>query len=493
MNARRARLAAPAVASGAVALVAAAALAAHLGPRYDELHTLSHLGHRTPGELWRSYREARDTLPPSGYLLAWGWARAVGTDLGDARALIVVSWATAAAALSLLVRRAGPWPALLAGLAPSATALLYLGAFARPYAPALAAAALGTLAWQRAGEVDRAGPWVAASAVGFAVATALHYLVAPVALCATGASLASGWPSSRRSPRALAPSLGSLLPLVVSIPLYAQASADQGRLERSVRPLDLVVFWPSVLRPALVVAVAAVLVAAVAWAAGRRGTPSGLRRSSGLGSELVWFGLAVVLLVPVSGVVAMALTSGTYVHRYGVGSLIGLAVLVAAAASWLVDRAGQRGRVLGPALGVLGVLAVVVASRSIATSFVSADAVDALPARLGLATSGGDDAIVLVLDEYDAALLRWSGDAGLDRRLVLVGPTTIAGAAGEGGADPLEAPGVGRIEAVGDPGEVQALLAAHPGWSARLLAEAGYVRPGVDRVLGRYEVLPPGP
>ncbi|MCB1039307.1 MAG: hypothetical protein KDA94_07255, partial [Acidimicrobiales bacterium] len=475
-----------AAASGALALVSAGFLAVHLAPRYDELHTLSHLGDEDLGALWRSYRQARDTLPPSGYVVSWLWATVFGSSLLAARSLVVVSWGVAAATLSVTCRRAGPWAAFVAGLVPSATSLLYLGAFARPYAPALAAAALGVASWHRSGEVDRRGRWLAASAASFAVAASLHYLVAAVALgCAVASVVVVPAGGRRWSPRATWPVVGAVLPLVASAPLYRRAAADQGRLARSVRSLDVVAFWPSVLRPMVIPVTLGVAVTLLVAVVGRRRRPAPGSPRAALDRELLVLAMAVVVLAPVGAVVAMAMASGTYVHRYGVGALVGASLLAAAG----VATATRSDRRCGPVLAGSAVLAVAVATSSIAGSWLSASTADALPRSLGLDREPG--AVVLVLDEYELLLLRRVAVADGPVDLVLAGRRTVADAPPAVDPDAVlrDAAAEGRsVLVVGDQHQVQALLRSQRGWRAQRIAETSYRRPGVDRVVGTYRL-----
>lgn len=474
---------APVGASVAVAVVAASTLALRLAPRYDEMHTLSHLGDADLGALWSSYRATRDTLPPAGYVVPWLWAKVLGDGILAARVPVVLSWGVAAGALSLLTRRAGPWPSFLARVGPSATGLLYLGAFARPYAPALAALALGVLCWQRSGEVERRGWWLTGGGVAFALASSLHHLTATVPFAV---AVATVWGPGRARPirsRAVAPLAGGVAPVVASLPLVSRAVEDQGRLDRSVRTIDPLAFWPSTLRPALIVVVGTVVVALVAVARSRRahsqrGLDGGRGPDApGLSPELVWAGWLVVVATPVLTVVAMTLTSGVYVHRYAMGAVIGAAILVAALSTSMVDASPSTGPIFG-ALAVVGVILVV---AQLCGSFLGAGAARQLPEALAL--DGRGSGPVVVLDEYDLRLLRTYGDEALAGRMVLGAPATIADSPEPVDVDALLSVADGPVDVVGDAGQVREVLEDQPGWRGEEVGSVTYVRPGVDRLL----------
>ncbi len=479
----------PAVASSGVALVVAGYLASHLGPRYDEFHTLSHLDDADPGALWRSYREARDTLPPTGYVLHWVWAKAVGSSLIATRIPSVLSWAAAAGSLSLITRRAGRWPSFVAGLFPTMTALGYLGFFARPYAAAFAALAGGVLAWQRSAEVCCRRRWLTIAFAAFSLASSLHYLTASVPLCL---AVATAWPIARgERPRAdarfVVPAAAAILPLIVSAPLFADAAADQGRLDRSVSPLDAPAFWPSTARPALpaIVTGIAVVIAVIARSRSAGGHPRSTW--SQLDADTVRSAALMIVVVPVVSVLAMLATSGVYVHRYAVGALIGASILAAWALTWVLGFEHRS----GPAFGVLALIGVALATTGIAGSMIDLSTSQSLSEELALGGSG--DGPIVVLDEYDFLLLKMYGDDAVAQRILLGAPATVATSPtpvtmSEVLAD--DSPGR-QIEVVGDTEHLLLFLDGNPGWTAVLQAETTYVRPGTDRVLGAYLLVPP--
>lgn len=496
-----------AAASAAVAMLAAGYLAARNAARFDELHTLAYARADDLDDLWRSYRHVRDTLPPSGYLAAWLWAQVAGTGLLAARIPVVVAWGAAAGGLTVLARRAGPWASFAAGVVPTATALVFLGAFARPYAPAFAAFVLALVCWERAGDPSAAGGWWATGCGALmALACALHYATAAAAVVVGAIALVTGTDRARGRVRTVVPVVGGLAPVLASAALLPAAVRDQGRLPRSVSPLDAVRFWPSTLTPGwlaftvLALAGAAVVIVVVrrpasgpdrtASSAGRSGpagSPPALRR------ELVWLGWGLVVVVPVAVVAAMYVTSGTYVHRYGVAALAGLALLVAQ----VVARAGRWHRLVAPALALVLLVGVAAATVDTARGMVSVRAARRLSTDLGLIDGGrgaAPDDEVVVLDEYDLLLLQtYAPDAVADRLVLGVEPVVAGtGPVVDVAARVARAPKgpADGFEVVGSRAEVDALVPAGGPWRATVLDETSYVRPGVARELVRARVAP---
>lgn len=495
MTSARARLLLPALASAAVATAVAAALAWALAPRYDELHTLSHLDHPDLRSLATSYRRNRDTLPIAGYALFWSWARVAGSGLLAARVPVVASWGILAGSLSIVTRRIGPWASLVAGIVPSATALVFLGAFARPYAPALAATAVGLVAWQRAGEVDRAWPWLGLAVVAFGLGGALHTALAVVPPVVAGLTW---WPpgAPRRRGRAAAAVLGAALPLLLGARSVSAAVRDQGRLPRSAGPSDALAFWPSALRPALPVLVVGGLLAAACRL--RRGRPTASDHPTARPPDrsLRRLGLALAILVPPATVLAMALTSGVYVHRYAMGALLGAGLLSAGGVGWCERSAPGWSRRIGPAFAVLALAAAAAASVATRHSMVATPRVEALAHELA-----AEGRTVFVRDEYDAALLRWGSladprsaswaDIGAARAFapVDVAPTIAGSAPSASLADLLADPRRSTVDLVVPAGEVGAVLdEVGPDWHAEAVATVSYERPGGRRTLVRLVI-----
>ena len=470
----------PVAASSLVALVAAAFLAQHLAPRYDEFHTLAYLQDSSFRSFWDAYRDAGDTLPPAAYGYSWLWSRVLGTSILAVRVPTVVAWAVTAGAVAALTRRAGAWASFTAGLIPTATSLVFLGSFARPYASALACAALGLWAWERAGRAVRPRPWLIACGLLFAASSMLHYATAAVGVIVALVALLGGSEVPHRLGRTLAPAVGGVMPVLLSAWLIPQAASDQGRLDRSVRALDAVSFWPSALRSGLLPLAAAGLLAVMVllWPGDHRRR----MRQRSLDRELVRSGWVLMLVVPAVTVAAMAVTSGIYVHRYAMGALLGAAIVVAEG----LGRASRRWSWAGVVGGVAVILACVLAVRSTTADMVSASDVESLRTELAL-TAGGPP--VVVIDEYDYLLLRHAGGAG---SLALGTDPVVAHSPAAVDLDAALAASDGDpIEVVGSPGAVEALVRRSAGWTATPLGEATYVRPEVPMVLVHARLVPP--
>ena len=452
---------------GLFTFLLAAFLAVRLGPRLDEFHTLAQVRQPSIGALWRSYRDAHDTLPPAGYLAAWLWTRVAGTTLVGVRMLSALSWGLAAAGSAMLVRGSSRLGMVVAGLVPSATALVYLGMFARPYAVGLAAVVWGAFAWQQGlAEPTRVGRWVASAGL-FALACSQHYL-----LGAVPAVLGIVWALDRRGQRrgsGLAPGVAVLVgftPLAASLLLVPRAVADQGRLPWSVRWSDAVVFWPS----ALTSAAPFVLVVGVCLAlAGRRPEP---RPADLVGRASV----AIAVLVPPLAVGAMALTSGVYLHRYAAGALVGGSVW----AGWRSAGTAARRPVLAPILAIALVLAMGVQVRKVDRTNISMAQTRSLAHRLALDGPGGGE--VLVVQEYEFQMLYTYGPTSLRGRLHLATTNAIPGS-----PEPTDLSSLLQrhrsVVVVGDAQEVGRVLDARAGVDSVVTAEATYPRPLVPRVL----------
>lgn len=479
-------------ASFVVAGGSAGLLAVRNAPRFDELHTLAYARQDGLGEVWTAYRQVRDTLPPTAYVLAWLWAQVAGTGLIATRLPSVLAWGVAAAALSALARRAGPWAAFVAGIVPTATALVFLGAFARPYAVAFAALASALVCWERAGDPAAAGRWWLAGCAGFcAVASILHYAMAAPTLVVGLVALATGTDRARRRERVIAPVVGGLVPVLASAALLPAAIRDQGRLPRSVSALDAVRFWPSTLlpaRPVLVFAMVGVALTAV-WAVRHYRAEQAYRpNGAGLQRELVVLGWALMVVVPVAVVAAMTVTSGTYVHRYAVAALAGAALL----AAHFTGLTGRLHQILPPVVAFAVVVGAVAAGGDTANQMVSVNDASSLPDRLGLATAGGRE--VLVADEYDFLLLQAYAPPDLRARLRLASDPVVADSGPVVNlASRLEVHGASdspSFDFVGSSADLDRLLPPGTAWRATPLATTSYVRPGVPRQLVRYRLEP---
>ncbi len=489
---------APPVASASVALLAAGWLAWTNAPRPDEFHTLSHVTEPTLGAMWRSFRSAADGSPALGYVWSWAWARVLGTGLIAVRLPYVACWGIAAAALSVLTRRAGPWAAFAAGIVPTATSLVYLGAYARGYAPVLAASAIALVCWDRLAEGAGRATAVAlgcscALAVGFhQLAGLLGVLTAMVAWAVPGEGRG-------RPGRVVAPLVGVVVATALNGIVLARSFEVQRTMARSVRPLDAIAFWPSAIAPAWPVLVPIgllVLASAVHRWRGPEPTTGSDEAGSGLGRDLIVLGSLAVVAVPVLAVAAMAATSGVYFHRYALPAIVGASILVAAALDPTGRPTAGRGWRGAPSVvGLLLVGACLLATVGSARSTVGEDRAERLAADLGLADAGGP---VRFSGEYDYLLVRRTADPALAARLGLLalpdGSSSVPGVVGSPSRvawDRGLAPG-GSVDLVGSPEELAFVdrLAAEPGRRLRVTrsAVARFRRPGTDRRLVRIHV-----
>ncbi|MGN6692883.1 MAG: glycosyltransferase family 39 protein [Aquihabitans sp.] len=467
----------PVAAASVVALCAAGFLAARNAPRPDEFHTLSHVGHGSLSQLWRSYRSADDATPPLAYVFSWSAARVLGEGLLAVRVPFIVSWTVAAGAIAALVRRAGPWAMLAAGLVPSATSLVYVGAYARAYAPVLACLALAACAWQRAADTRRPAGWLVAVAGLGAVAVGLHYAASIVVGLMAAATLLVGRHRPHWRGRAAAPLVGATVALASVVLVASQALDAQGAMEATVRPVDALAFWPSAARPAWLPLLAMVLVLGGTWLVDGLAGPGG--RAERLDGELVSFGWMVAVAVPVVTVAAMMATSGVYFHRYAIGAVLGAAIVVAQ----LTGAAAGR-RAVGPVVVGLLLVACLVSTSTVSGETPSADQARRVVTDLEL---GEGSTPVVVVNEYDFLLLRRYGDDRLGRRLELLTEPGVVDSPHAVELEALVAAGA-PFELVGSDAEVNAALRSVGVAAGTPVAGAEFSRPGSPRTLVHVHV-----
>ena len=390
-----------AVAAGAVALF----VALSAGPSGDELWTVHHVRARSVDQLWDGYRAAGDTLPPAGYLAFWSVGRVLGAGLVELRLVSVAAWGLAAGALAWTFRRSPLAVRAASALLPSATAFVALGARARPYGLEMLGLALAIVAWRRTRSGPRSAGSHAALATCLGLSVLLHYsAIVLVAALATAEWLDRDAPRRDRRRRLVAIGAGAL-PLAASIPFVVSDAARHGRIPGAAGSVQVVAFYGYLLVPLLPLLVAC---AALGLRTGRtsRTCPGGGGRPAEHRDRVAQLTAGATLLVvtPLLGVTAMALTSGVWFHRYGLASVLG--------ASLLLDLFGQR---TAPAawarwLLVLGVAcSVPLALQRVARETPSADEVARLAADLRLPRHEP----VLVASAYEYLLLHHDGPSGI--------------------------------------------------------------------------------
>jgi hypothetical protein len=418
--------------------VAAASVAWLLAPTGDEFHTLAFSRLPDAGSVWRSYVAIGDTLPPAWYALAWMVGQA-SDGLAGIRAVSVISWALAAAVLASALRRYGPAAALTGGLLPTATTMLFVGTWGRPYSVSFLCVTLVVSGWLRSRRSTHVAVYalIAAASAG---AVLLHY----AALAALAAVAAAEIICRRSGPgrKVTLAALGcGLIPMVISVPLIPQAIENHQRIPTNAEPAQILRFYASLGRPILGPTLAVLLTIAMTSAA-RRGR---IRRPATMEPEVV-LGTCLLALVPALAVLGMALTSGVYWHRYAASASIGAGLLLGAFVGRSTSPTSLRTAAVGAV--VLGALTSPIVAWNEHTSREQAEL---MPARLGL---DGEDRVRIVAADAQTFELLAHVDPDLRSRLVLVNPSPYAGREAWHRPGALASPGplqiVGRDRAVDD-------------------------------------------
>ncbi|MEZ5139181.1 MAG: hypothetical protein R2702_03665 [Acidimicrobiales bacterium] len=409
MSARR-RAAPGAGVAGVVAGAAAGAIALALAPTPDEVHTLALADEPTLGALADAHRAIGDTLPVPWYALAWLARHVVGGGPLAARALPVLAWAAAAALLALALAPLGRRAAVVGTLVPTACELVFLGAFARPYAVVAALVAAAVLAWAVGVErPERRGP-PATATIALGLAVLLHPTAAAVLVAFAAAELVVARPAGgrRRWLLALAVAAGPLALVVADL----GATADRQRaIPSDLGPLAPLTSLASLGLPFAVLLVAAALSAGVELH--RRGTTAI--------APLERLGWLLLVLVPPVAVAGMWATSGVWLHRYAAPAVLGAALVV-----------GHRARPVVRAAPGLAVAVVVLAALALhARATVVGDhltraGLDEVVAELGLDDPGPDPVPIVVADPYVFELLSRTGALPGDPPLRFVGDRAYA-------------------------------------------------------------------
>jgi hypothetical protein len=331
---------------GAVAVAVAAVLflALRQARSYDEMFTWGEIDHGTLAGVWHSYRHTADATPPAGYVVFWVFGRVIGTGRVAMRIPTMASWAVATGCASWFLRRARPWAAFVGGLAPTASALVGLGMFARPYGMVVAAVGVAMVVWQRT--LDRpGGRWAPVLlGVSLAVAVLLQYAAIAAVIAFGVAELFTRRRSPARSRAVIWAIVASLASVGLVIPLLSDATHIQSNQPHNVSVTNVPAFYVSTARPAVLVVLAVLAGLALVWrrpaadalAEGR--VPAEPARADALRTEELVLGAGLAVIVPVFAVAAMWVTSGYYAHRYAAPALLGAAILMGAAVDLIVRR-----------------------------------------------------------------------------------------------------------------------------------------------------------
>lgn len=305
----------------------------------DELYTLNTSDQPTLHLLFSVLRTGAETNPPGFHLLTRAVIRAFGTSQMVLRLPELVASLLLLPMLYCIVkRRLGIAAGYLAALVPLATLAPSYSLEARPYALLLALGALVLLSWQTYIDGRRPRLALAGIALGGAAATCLHYYAPLILLPIAVGELVRSRHQRKVDYRVWSCLLFAVLPLVAFIP-FIRAGA---RLH--LVPVDPVHAYQSVssyrwLLPVPTLAVLCGLAIAVLVAArGRQ------RRGEVLALPLPGPEMAAVityLFVPAAAVAMGEVVTGMYMPRYGLPAVIGVALIIPAAASFLEKASGR--------------------------------------------------------------------------------------------------------------------------------------------------------
>jgi hypothetical protein len=221
------------------------------------------------------------------------------------------------------------------------------GVSPRPYALLLGAVALSVLCWARAADPGRHRRlWLVGLCLSTTLALLTHYFAVFSVLAVVLAEIARSLHRKKiDAPIWIALAVSTL----IFLPVYA-AFAPAGQPYRAhpfypVRLLGLLATYRDLFRSRLVL----VVIAAASLIAAASGRPKKFRKLSAANCILV----LTLSLVPVLIFAAGELYTHTYVERYGICALLGVAILVAAVTSFI---AGGQARAILPGLAVIFVL-----------------------------------------------------------------------------------------------------------------------------------------
>lgn len=290
--------------------------------------------------------------PPLYYVLAWVWARGLGTGEVALRSLSALAGtamvpAVYAAGTRLAGRRTGLATAALAGCSPL---LVWYSQEARPYILLSLLSAGALVFFLRALEAGRPRDvawWAGLSMLALATHYFALFVIAPQALWLL-------WRGRRRTPilvglGAILAVAAALLPLALDQREPAKTSIPGSLGTRAVElPKQLLVGFNSVAERPLAV-VAAALVAWGAWLAWRRGAPA-TRQAAGLSAGLGFAAIGVVLAAGLAGV--------DYLNTRNMIE-VWLLLLLVPAIGFTAPGAGRLGLAALTALCAIGLVAVV--------------------------------------------------------------------------------------------------------------------------------------
>lgn len=489
----RAGLAA-AVAGALIGVATTAHLAASQAISRDEVSTVAAIRPAGWAQVQVALTRSADRLPEAYYDLAWVLKPVTGDAIAGLRGPSVVAWGAACLLLGLIgVGRRWPWPAVLvAATLPTASGLGAMGSYARPYAMAFACFCGALAVWDRARARPRS--WqLAVVFVGASAATALHLGFALAVVLVLVAELWHLWSARDRSPVMALALAASIWPVLVISRAASRTIDAVQAVPMSAHPGVVPAWYASTLLtllPAIVVGTGAIVVVL-----GRRPSRAAALRwgRTAAADPLAVAAVLLVAVLPLALAIGSRVAGLSYLHRYALGALAGLAV----AGGFVTTVVERRRRWAALAICLAVVAGVPLALIRADDDRPSAGSTAVLADQLGL---DGTERTVVVRDAYVYGLLEQQAPAAVRARTVLGGPSDVIGLEpdvplgqlieGEG----LDVPVPGSFVLVTDRGALPDIEARGGLAIGEELGSARLAYQAIDRDLVAVEVhvVPPG-
>jgi hypothetical protein len=311
-----------------VYLVWTAVLASHKLMWNDELYTYYIATQPSLRDIWQALMTGAEQIPPTFHLLTRGVLRALGPGPISIRLPEMLGFLLMILCLfRFIARRTSAFYGLIAMLFPLVTDAYRYAYEARPYGLVLGLSGLALVSWQGATEGRNRWLWLTLLSASLAAAVASHYYgVLVVGALAVGEVVRTRSRGRVDLPIWIALVLACAVPLLAFSPLILRSRGYADTFWSGVKVTQLPLFYLGVLGPARK-AVAAAVLAAMIYAmfvpgASDREPRSGLPRHELAAA----FGFA---LIPVLAYALGVLVTHTFVNRYALPAVLGLALLAA--------------------------------------------------------------------------------------------------------------------------------------------------------------------
>jgi hypothetical protein len=294
----------------------------------DELYTYYIATQPSVRDIWQALATGAEQIPPTFHLLT----RAVLTTVGSGPISIRLPEALGFLVMMIclyrfIARGTSPFYGLIGMLFPLVTHAYWYAYEARPYGLLLGLSGLALVSWQSASDGRHRRLWLVILSASLAAAVASHYYGVLVIAALAGGEIVRTRSRGRLDlPMWIALVLACVVPLLLfsSLILQSRGYADSFWSPLSAPKLPL--FYLGILSPARMAVAAAVLVALI-YGMFVPGTADPKPRSAVPPHELA--AAFAFALIPVLAFVIGALVTQTFVDRYALPAVVGLASLAA--------------------------------------------------------------------------------------------------------------------------------------------------------------------